>query len=104
MNVLQYASRLVVCLGTFTEALIVAGGRGAGATQRPSLRTLSFAVEPVSEAFAAPYARWGRGALPAALNFGDCFAYALAEQQHCPLLFISKDFARADVKRALSSG
>ncbi|MBS0643460.1 MAG: type II toxin-antitoxin system VapC family toxin [Acetobacteraceae bacterium] len=65
---------------------------------------MSFAVEPVTEAFAAAYALWGRGALPAALNFGDCFAYALAEQQHCLLLFIGKGFARTDVKRALSSG
>jgi ribonuclease VapC len=38
----------------------------------------------------------GRGAEPAALNFGDLFAYALAKQLHLPLLFKGADFARTD--------
>jgi ribonuclease VapC len=39
----------------------------------------------------------GRGAEPAALNFGDLFAYALAKQLRLPLLFKGEDFARTDV-------
>jgi ribonuclease VapC len=38
---------------------------------------------------------------PAGLNFGDCFAYALARQLGCPLLFVGEDFARTDVVAAV---
>ena len=33
-----------------------------------------------------------------ALNLGDCFAYALAKQEDCPLLTLDRDFRRTDVK------
>jgi ribonuclease VapC len=39
---------------------------------------------------------------PAALNFGDCFAYALAESCACPLLYIGEDFALTDATPALA--
>jgi ribonuclease VapC len=35
------------------------------------------------------------------LNFGDCFAYALAKATGEPLLFKGKDFAQTDIKRVL---
>jgi ribonuclease VapC len=37
------------------------------------------------------------------LNFGDCFAYALAVEKNCPLLFIGNDFSRTDVKSVLAN-
>jgi ribonuclease VapC len=37
------------------------------------------------------------GAAPAAVNFGDLFAYALARQLRLPLLFKGEDFAATDV-------
>ena len=37
---------------------------------------------------------------PAGLNFGDCFAYALAMDSGRPLLFVGRDFARTDVPAA----
>ena len=40
---------------------------------------------------------YGRGRHAAALNFGDCFAYALAVTLGEPLLFKGSDFARTDV-------
>jgi len=40
---------------------------------------------------------------PAQLNFGDCFAYALAKDTHQPLLFKGTDFAATDVEPALPS-
>lgn len=43
-----------------------------------------------------------KGNHPAALNFGDCFAYALAETTGEPLLFKGGDFARTDITSALS--
>ncbi len=57
----------------------------------------------VEQAYAArrPWRRYGKGNHPAALNFGDCFAYALAETTGEPLLFKGGDFALTDVEDAL---
>ena len=41
--------------------------------------------------------RFGKGRHGAALNFGDCFAYALASLRGARLLFVGDDFARTDV-------
>jgi ribonuclease VapC len=43
------------------------------------------------------YRRFGKGRHPAALNFGDCFAYALAILLGEPLLFVGEEFSRTDV-------
>ena len=47
------------------------------------------------------YARFGKGNHPARLNFGDCFAYALAKETGEPLLFKGDDFARTDIASAV---
>jgi ribonuclease VapC len=47
------------------------------------------------------YRRYGRGNHRAGLNFGDCFAYALAKATGEPLLFKGADFAHTDVVSAL---
>ncbi len=44
--------------------------------------------------------RFGKGNHPAGLNFGDCFAYALAEATREPLLFKGRDFALTDIEAA----
>src|SRR3954471_3891358 len=44
---------------------------------------------------------YGRGIHPARLNYGDCFAYALAKEIREPLLFKGNDFAQTDVEPAL---
>ena len=44
----------------------------------------------------------GGGSHPARLNFGDCFAYALAKAMHEPLLFKGNDFKYTEVIPALS--
>ena len=44
--------------------------------------------------------RFGKGNHPAGLNFGDCFAYALAEVTGEPLLYKGEDFALTDVESA----
>lgn len=41
--------------------------------------------------------RYGKGGHPAALNFGDCFSYALAERTGLPLLCTGDDFAATDL-------
>lgn len=42
---------------------------------------------------------WGKGRSAAALNFGDCFSYALAASRDLPLLFAGDDFAATDLVR-----
>ena len=43
------------------------------------------------------FQHYGRGRHPAKLNFGDCFAYALAKDSSAPLLFKGKDFSQTDI-------
>ena len=44
------------------------------------------------------YLDFGRGNHPAELNFGECFAYALAKAIGEPLLFKGDDFAQTDIR------
>jgi ribonuclease VapC len=41
--------------------------------------------------------RFGKGRHPAGLNYGDCFAYALAKSRRLPLLFQGDDFSQTDI-------
>src|SRR5262245_61304839 len=79
------------------------GERGADAL-RQLLATLRAEVVPVDYGQAqAAYAAWlayGKGRNVAALNLGDCFAYAAAKRLGEPLLFKGEDLAKTDVKRA----
>lgn len=43
------------------------------------------------------FRRYGKGRHPAALNFGDCFTYALAKALDEPLLAKGSDFPKTDV-------
>jgi ribonuclease VapC len=63
-------------------------------------------IEPVTQAQAGiarqAYRDYGRGrGHPARLNFGDCFAYALARATGEPLLFKGTDFSQTDLRPAL---
>ena len=44
---------------------------------------------------------FGKGRHPPKLNFGDCFAYALAKAAGEPLLFKGEDFSKTDIRAAL---
>lgn len=100
--------RLLISAGTVAEAMIVAGRRGVGDELDQLLDGLGLEVVSVTPTVARlvahAYAQWGKGVHPAGLNFGDCFAYALAKAQGCRLLYVGEDFARTDVGRALSAG
>jgi ribonuclease VapC len=49
------------------------------------------------------FRQFGKGRHPAALNFGDCFSYALAKATGFPLLFKGNDFAQTDIQAAIAS-
>lgn len=69
------------------------------------LRRASISIEPVTveQAHVArqAYIDFGKGRHRAALNFGDCFSYALAKVTGESLLFKGSDFAKTDVRAAL---
>lgn len=58
-------------------------------------------IGPEEQALAiSAFDRFGKGRHPAALNMGDCFAYACARSLGVPLLCKGEDFARTDIERA----
>jgi ribonuclease VapC len=107
IDVLESESEVLISAGTVAEALIVAGRRNVMAEMSALIDDLGFTIVPVSEAVArrvaGTYAQWGKGVHPAGLNFGDCFAYALAKEHDCPLLYVGEDFAKTDLAAAPSS-
>ena len=89
------------------EVTIVVEARGgAEAGHELDLFLERAAIEPVPvtvahvEAARRAWRSYGKGNHPAALNFGDCFAYALAKTTGEPLLFKGEDFARTDIEAA----
>ncbi len=89
-------------------ALVVDGWRDSEASREfdALLERFKVVIEPVTTDQARiareTYRRFGRGSgNPAKLNFGDCFAYALAMNFDEPLLFIGQDFVHTDVRRVL---
>ena len=88
-----------------TESLVAAARRGVHDEMARLIEALAPAVVSLTEnrAYAAlrAYRRWGKGFHEAKLNFGDSFAYALAKEHDCPLLFVGDDFARTDIASAL---
>ena len=90
------------------EAMLVITARlGPAGTQalRDLMEVCALSVEPVDHALAEAaftgWLRFGKGRHPAGLNFGDCFAYALAQQPELALLFKGDDFRRTDVIAAV---
>ena len=81
------------------------GGVAAGDELDAFLETAGVELVPVTvEHFAAARRAWrrfGKGNHPAALNFGDCFAYGLAETTGEALLFKGEDFPQTDIEPGL---
>ncbi len=89
------------------EAAMVVEGKGGTAAGRQLdafLDEAAIELMPVTlehvEAARRAWRRFGKGNHPAALNFGDCFAYALAKTTGEPLLFKGDDFVHTDIKAA----
>ena len=104
---IESEDRLLISAGTVSEALIAAARRNLGEEMVRLIDGLGLEIVSVTSAsarrIAQAYAQWGRGAHPAGLNFGDCFAYEVAKEHRCPLLYVGEDFARTDVEGALRS-
>ena len=85
-------------------AIVIDGSRDPIASRRLDelIAKTGIAIEPVTaeqaEIARAAYRDFGKGVHPAGLNFGDCFAYALAKVTGEALLFKGDDFARTDLR------
>ncbi len=101
------AGRIALSAATLVELTMVVEGRGGrlAVDLDAILMRLRPDVIPVTreqaEIAREGWRRYGKGRHKAALNLGDCFAYALAKERDEPLLFKGDDFALTDVRRAL---
>ena len=102
---LETENDLLISAGTVAEALIVAARREIAAELSSLIDGLGFEVVAVTPAsarrIAEAYAQWGKGIHPAALNFGDCFAYEVAKEHACRLLYVGDDFSKTDIESVL---
>ena len=95
---------------TFVEAAMVIEGRfgEAGGAEldlwlhKAEVEIVAVTPEHADQARRA-WRSYGKGRHPAALNYGDCFAYALAMLSDEPLLFKGIDFSRTDIRSAWDS-
>lgn len=92
---------------TFVELIITCDRRDnpiPAVTAEDFVRACRISVEPVTDGqirwAMIAHQQFGRGRHAAGLNFGDCFAYALAKETGEPLLFKGGDFALTDVTPA----
>ena len=106
-EVIAQAPRCRMSVANFLEAAIVLesrSGDAAGHELDAFLEEAEIELEPVTpeqaQAARLAWRRFGKGNHPAGLNFGDCFAYSLAEAAREPLLFKGRDFALTDIEAA----
>jgi ribonuclease VapC len=97
-----------ISAATFLEtAIVIDGSRDPVASRRfdDLVDQAELVIEPVTEQQVRiareAYRDFGKGSgHPAQLNFGDCFAYALAKTSGDPLLFKGRDFVHTDIRPA----
>ncbi len=98
-------ARAMSVMTYYEAALVMAGKKGtpaAAAFVDDFVRDLAVEVimSTVNDVIAVrkAYFKYGRGYHPAALNFADCFSYALAKARDEPLLFTGEDFSKTDIE------
>lgn len=98
--------RRMSAVGLLEAAIVLESRGGMAAADELELFLQTAEVELVAvtaeqaQAARRAWRRFGKGNHPAGLNFGDCFAYALAKTNNEPLLFKGEDFARTDIEAA----
>ena len=102
------AGRRLIAAPTLLEtSMVLAGGWQDEILDRldaflgtASIETIAFTADHAAVARQASR-RYGKGRHPAALNFGDCIAYATARLEAMPLLFNGDDFRLTDIEPAI---
>jgi ribonuclease VapC len=111
LNIMVAAEGCLLSTVGLVETSIVLAGRMGNETSWVLLEELfvvtrvSIAEQDYAQAGIARHAflRYGKGRHPAALNMGDCAAYALAKTLDLPLLFKGNDFSRTDLVPAAAA-
>ena len=108
LKAIDSAETVTMSAATLFECRLVALRKAGEAQENDLLELLAemkIRVAHFDEAQAVlaadAFRRYGKGRDKAALNFGDCFSYALAKNLDEPLLYKGGDFARTDVAAAV---
>jgi ribonuclease VapC len=103
-SITNATDRRISAANYLEAAVVIDGSRDPIASRRfdELMRKAQISVEPVTAEQARiareAYRDFGKGSgHPASLNFGDCFAYALAKSTNEPLLFKGNDFIHTDI-------
>lgn len=102
--ILRDSARLISAANLLEAGIVIDNQAGLSAGRRLDafVERAGIVVEPVTEAQVRiarqAYVDFDRGNHPAGLNFGDCFAYALAKVTGEPLLFKGDDFGQTDIR------
>ena len=103
-SILGAETRLISAATVLETGIVLEARRGEAAGREFDLFLVRAKVEIVavdaeqSEIARSAWRKYGKGRHPAGLNFGDCFAYALAKSLNEPLLAKGADFALTDIK------
>jgi ribonuclease VapC len=103
-RIVQAATRIISAANALETGIVLEARRGEAAGRefdlflvRANLQVIPVDGEQVEIARSA-WRRYGKGRHRAGLNFGDCFAYALAKSSGEPLLAKNTDFAATDIE------
>jgi len=105
-QIIQAEARQISAANLLETGIVLEAKRGEAAGRefdlfvvRAQLQIVPVDAEQVEIARSA-WRKYGKGRHPAGLNFGDCFAYALAKVSGEPLLAKGEDFSQTDIQLA----
>src|SRR6185312_17166906 len=105
IGAIESAAVRLMSAATLLEAAIViehrngdVGGRELDLFVYRSDIEIASVDEDQVEIARAAWRQFGKGRHPARLNYGDCFAYALAKSRRLPLLYVGTDFGLTDIE------
>ena len=97
--------RLLSAANLLEASIVIESRKGEAGGRELDLLVYRGEIEVVAvdqdqaETARAAWRHFGKGRHPAALNYGDCFAYALAKSRRLLLLFRGNDFSQTDIDR-----
>jgi ribonuclease VapC len=95
--------RLLSVANLLETSIVIESRKGEAGSRELDLFVYRASIEPIAvdpdqmEIARLAWGRFGKGRHPAGLNYGDCFAYALAKSRDLPLLFQGDDFSQTDI-------
>lgn len=101
--------RLLSAASLLETSIVIETRKGEGGSRELDLLLYRGGIDVIdvdrdqAELARLAWRRFGKGRHPAGLNYGDCFAYALAKSRRLPLLFCGGDFAHTDIETVPAS-